>query len=91
MKSSLQKMTLSFLALVLFTTAFSQQTTRNLSLNEAIDLTVKNSNLLKQNQARILEATAAVTEAEDRRLPDFNISNLHAPEQSHSGSENEAL
>src|SRR4051794_33022959 len=46
----------------------------NLTLRQAIDLSVKNSKQLKNNRAKIDEATAAVREAKDRRLPDFKIS-----------------
>ena len=45
----------------------------NLTLRQAIDLSVKNSKQLKNNRAKIDEATAAVREAKDRRLPDFKI------------------
>ena len=45
-----------------------------LGLNEAIDLSVKNSKQLKRDQARIDEATAALREATDKRLPDAGLS-----------------
>lgn len=47
---------------------------RNLTLKDAIELSLKNSHQLKNNRAKIDEATAAVREAKDRRLPDFKIS-----------------
>jgi outer membrane protein TolC len=50
------------------------QETKTLTLNEAIDLTLKNSHQLKSNEAKILEATANVKEAEEKRLPDASIS-----------------
>lgn len=50
------------------------QETKTLTLNEAIELTLKNSNQLKSNEAKILEATANVKEAEERRLPDASVS-----------------
>ena len=46
----------------------------NLTLKDAIDLSIKNSKQLKSNLAKIEEATAAVREAKDQRLPDFKIS-----------------
>jgi outer membrane protein len=49
-------------------------TAMNLTLKDAIDLSIKNSKQLKGNLARIEEATAAVREAKDQRLPDFKIS-----------------
>ncbi len=50
------------------------QTTRPLSLNEAIELSLQNSNQLKLSRAKILEASAALREARERRLPDASIS-----------------
>jgi len=47
---------------------------RDLALKDAIDLVIQNSKQLKGNKARIDEATAAVREAKDQRLPDFKIS-----------------
>jgi outer membrane protein len=69
-----------------------------LTLKDAIDLGVKNSRQLKNNQARIDEATAAVQEAKDARLPDFKISgsylrlnspniNLHTKSGTGSGAD----
>src|SRR4051812_38188073 len=55
----------------------SGQTPRTLSLREAIDLSIKNSKQLKQQQARILEATAAVREAEEGRLPDLKVTGAY--------------
>ena len=46
------------------------QTTQKVSLQQAIELGIKNSNNLKISDAKIIEATANVREAEDRRLPD---------------------
>ncbi len=50
------------------------QTTRNLTLDEAIELSLKNSNQLKLSNVRIAEAAAALREAKERRLPDAKIS-----------------
>ena len=50
------------------------QQAKTLTLREAIDLSIKNSKQLKVNAARILEATAAVQEANERRLPEAGAS-----------------
>ena len=52
----------------------AQDSTVTLTLKDAIDLSIKNSKQLKNNLGRIDEATAAVWEAKDARLPDFKIS-----------------
>ncbi|MEO6547081.1 MAG: TolC family protein, partial [Ferruginibacter sp.] len=54
--------------------AVSAQQTRKITLKEAIELSVANSHLLKNNKAKIDEATAAVKEANERRLPDASVS-----------------
>jgi outer membrane protein len=51
----------------------AQDSLRNLSLKEAIDLSIKNSKQLKYSHAKIEEATAALKEAVQRRLPDAGI------------------
>src|SRR5579875_3294455 len=48
------------------------QNKKALTLQEAIDLSIKNSKTLKGSQAKIEEATAALKEAVERRLPDAN-------------------
>jgi outer membrane protein TolC len=60
---------LSFLSLQV-----SAQEKKTLGLNEAIDLGVQNSKQLKYNQAKIEEATAALKEAVERKLPDAKVS-----------------
>lgn len=50
------------------------QDRRPISLHEAIDLGLKNSKQLKSSQAKIEEATAALKEAFERRLPDAKVS-----------------
>jgi outer membrane protein len=45
-----------------------------LKLQEAIELGLKNSNQLKYNTAKIEEATAALREAVDRKLPEATVS-----------------
>ncbi|RYE23035.1 MAG: TolC family protein [Sphingobacteriales bacterium] len=46
---------------------------RKLSLDEAIQLSLQNSNQLKLNRAKIDEATASLREARERRLPDLSV------------------
>lgn len=50
------------------------QEKKPLSLNEAVDLSIKNSKQLKINRAKIEQASAVVREAIDRRLPDAKVS-----------------
>lgn len=50
------------------------QNNKPLSLNEAIDLSIKNSKQLKINRAKVEQASAAVKEAIQRRLPDASVS-----------------
>ena len=50
------------------------QENRPITLNEAIELSVKNSKQLKVSQAKIEEATAALKEAVNNRLPDAKFS-----------------
>ncbi len=47
---------------------------RPISLQEAIDLSLKNSKQLKGSQAKIEEATASLREAVQRRLPEASVS-----------------
>ncbi len=72
----------NFLSAAIFLTAFlmpllssAQDTsnTKNLSLQEAIDLSIKNSNQLKASEARIEQATGALQEAKDNKLPSAGI------------------
>ncbi len=49
------------------------QETKTLTLTEAIDLGLRNSHQLKSNEAKILEATANIKEAEERKLPEASI------------------
>src|ERR1043165_7122970 len=52
----------------------AQDSTIQLTLKDAIDLSIKNSKQLKGSEARIVEAVAATQEAKDKRLPDVKIS-----------------
>ena len=51
----------------------AQNSIRKIILKEAIDLSIANSHLIKNNKANIAEATAAVKEASERRLPDVSV------------------
>jgi outer membrane protein len=63
----------SFLALFSFSKTSAQET-RSLTLNEAIELGIRNSKQLKLSQARINEAVAATKQATEARLPDVSVS-----------------
>lgn len=52
----------------------AQDSTRKINLKEAIDLSITNSHLLKNNKAKIDEPIAATKEATDRKLPDVSVS-----------------
>src|SRR6476469_8992157 len=52
----------------------SAQEKRPITLNEAIDLGIKNSKQLKNSQAKIEEATAALKEALNNKMPDAKLS-----------------
>jgi len=60
--------------LTVFLTRINAQETKTLTLNEAIELSVKNSKQIKLNQARIDEAIAATKQATEARLPGASIS-----------------
>ncbi|HEX2628694.1 MAG TPA: TolC family protein [Chitinophagaceae bacterium] len=61
------------LTMFLSLATFAQET-KSITLNEAIDLGIKNSKQLKTSQAKIEEATAALREAQDKKLPDASVS-----------------
>jgi len=71
MKNKLKSLLIIF---SLFSLHMTAQEKKTLSLNEAIDLGLQNSKLLKINQAKIEEATAATKEAVEKRLPDAKAS-----------------
>lgn len=52
----------------------AQDSIRKINLKEAIDQSIANSHLLKNNKAKIDEAIAATKEATERKLPDFSVS-----------------
>lgn len=62
--------------ILLFTISISQisgQETKAISLEEAIDLGIKNSKNLKIDEAKIEENSAQLIEAKNRKLPDFKL------------------
>ncbi len=61
-------------ALVTVKTNLFGQTTRQLTIKEAIDLSIKNSKQLKNSDAKIEEATAALKEAVQNKLPTVGVS-----------------
>ena len=65
------KLLIAFSLMGLLVTA---QQKRPITLNEAIDLGIKNSKQLKNSQAKIEEATAALKEALNNQLPDAKLS-----------------
>lgn len=67
------KFVLSLATLLCLHFTYAQQS-KTLSLQEAIDLSLKNSNQLKSNDAKIKEAIANVKEAEEKKLPDASVS-----------------
>ncbi|MEI9945633.1 MAG: TolC family protein [Chitinophagaceae bacterium] len=71
MKNKLKGLVMVFSLLSLQLTAQEKKT---LSLNEAIDLSIQNSKQLKTSQAKIEEATAALKEAVEKKLPDAKVS-----------------
>lgn len=50
------------------------QELKQLNIKDAIDLSLKNNKQLKAGKARIDIATSTIKEAEDNRLPNFNVS-----------------
>lgn len=63
-----------FTLALLFVLFAQAQESRTLTLKDAIDLSLKNSKLLKSNEAKIAQAVAAVKSAEENKLPEANVS-----------------
>ena len=74
MKNKIIICTFASFILLYANTIIAQDTTRPLSLQQAIDLSTKNSKNLKISNARVEEASANLQEASDRQLPDFKVS-----------------
>lgn len=70
---------IGFLLIVLLMSGarMQAQEKKQLMLSEAIELGVKNSKQLKINFEKIEEATAALKEAEEKRLPDASLSGAY--------------
>ena len=66
-----------FLMLNLFPVLVKSQDVKSLSLKETIDLSLKNSHLLKASAARNDEAAAQVQQALDNRLPNASVSGAY--------------
>lgn len=58
---------------ILISAGVRAQEQRSITLKEAIDLSIRNSKQLKASGARIDMAIAQVKEAEENRLPNFNV------------------
>lgn len=58
----------------LFTSIQAQDSTKNITLQQAIDLSIRNSKNLTISKAKIEEANAVLVEAKNSQLPDFKIS-----------------
>jgi outer membrane protein TolC len=63
-----------FIIFSLLSLHINAQEKKTLTLNEAIDLSIQNSKQLKNSQAKIEEATAALREAVEKKLPDAKVS-----------------
>ena len=63
-----------FSCLLLHHVTAASQESKTLTLQEAIDMSLKNSKQLKASKAKIDEAVAATREAMERRLPDASVS-----------------
>src|ERR1044071_1009408 len=66
----------TFLSIVtlLFVMNIHAQDKKVITLDEAIDLSIRNNHQLKTDQAKIDEATAALKEATEKRLPSATVS-----------------
>lgn len=61
------------LILILAVLNIHAQEKKSIGINESIEMSIRNSKQLKLNQARIDEATASLTEATQKKLPDAGI------------------
>jgi outer membrane protein len=68
------KLKVSLIIFFLLGSQVNAQEKKTLGLNEAIDLSIQNSKQLKSNQAIIEEATAALKEAIEKKIPDAKVS-----------------
>lgn len=73
MKDKITIRIIAMVALAFFAQYSMSQEKKELTVNTAIDMSLANSKQLKGSKARIEVAIAQVKEAEDNRLPSFNI------------------
>ena len=66
--------TLLLVVFIAFCTQAFAQEHKAISLSSAVDLSITNSKYLQKNAAQIEAATAAVTEAKQRKLPNASVS-----------------
>ena len=66
--------TLLLVVFIAFCTQAFAQEHKAISLSSAVDLSISNSKYLQKNAAQIEAATAAVTEAKQRKLPNASVS-----------------
>lgn len=74
MKHKLKKAGLAVIIVLLGLQPLKAQDSRTLTLSEAIDLSLINSKQLKINKVKILEASNAIKEANEKRLPEASVS-----------------
>ena len=65
---------LSILSFAVIQLPIHAQTTQRINLQQAIDLSIKNSNNLKIADSKVLQASADLQEAKDRKLPNASVS-----------------
>lgn len=63
-----------FLAVNMVSLSVKSQDVKTLTLQETIDLSLKNSHILKASSAKIEEAVAQTRQAEDNKLPNASVS-----------------
>ncbi|GAB3010004.1 TolC family protein [Niabella terrae] len=68
------KMGMFLSGLLLLSSGLLAQDSRSLTLDEAVVLGIQNSNRLKIDSAKVVEAAAAIDEARNRQLPDLKVS-----------------
>jgi outer membrane protein len=56
---------------------YSQDSTRKITLEEAIDLSIKNSKTLRASQARVNQAVANTTISKQNQLPDLKVTGAY--------------
>ena len=68
---------LFILVSILSLSLFANAQLRKITIDEAIDLGIRNSHQLKYDSAKITEAVAQLKEARERKLPDAGVSGSH--------------